>query len=462
MMADQQTDAQESIISMKDGVILRRGGSLKFIKAHPGRKERMDNFNFYSDNMIGKAFGKAYKVQGSQLVESDPLEFENESEDIRKEEHDNREIVDDNESQKMSKDDIMKLKEEGVTGQQIIDKIVDNSATFQEKSNYSKAKYLKKKKKKHLAYFITCKPTARLLSQLYFTKAATKVLEMRPDTLAQMLTWANIKNGSNVLLAETCQGLVLGSILERLGDKGQIVQAYPGNFPVRIILDQFNFPEEKKSKQICGFSLESLEEIKLSQGNDVVEITDPIEGEEKMDGLVVKEEIDEVEMSDKGETVKSDFETLDNAKEDSSFNNQENVPCNKYYTKEKREGEEKRALVYLKQKNLDALIIATKHHPLSLMLELLEYIKPSSPIIIYCQYKEPLMECYKYLRDESLAINVNLTETWFRDMQVLPNRTHPVITMSARSGYILRALKTKKENSEVVGDSEPAAKKPKL
>lgn len=315
---------------------------------------------------------------------------------------------------------------------------------------------------RHLAYFITCKPTARLLSQLYFTKAATKVLEMRPDTLAQMLTWANIKNGSNVLLAETCQGLVLGSILERLGDKGQIVQAYPGNFPVRIILDQFNFPEEKKSKQICGFSLESLEEIKLSQGNDVVEITDPIEGEEKMDGLVVKEEIDEVEMSDKGETVKSDFETLDNAKEDSSFNNQENVPCNKYYTKEKREGEEKRALVYLKQKNLDALIIATKHHPLSLMLELLEYIKPSSPIIIYCQYKEPLMECYKYLRDESLAINVNLTETWFRDMQVLPNRTHPVITMSARSGYILRALKTKKENSEVVGDSEPAAKKPKL
>ena len=147
-MAHQQTDAQENVISNNDGVILRKGGSLKFVKAHPGRKERMDNFTFYLDNMIGKAFGRAYKVQGGQLVEADPLELENENEDIRKEERDNREIVDDNESQKMSRDDIMKLKEEGVTGQQIIDKIVDSSATFQEKSNYSRAKYLKKKKKK--------------------------------------------------------------------------------------------------------------------------------------------------------------------------------------------------------------------------------------------------------------------------------------------------------------------------
>ena len=277
-----------------------------------------------------------------------------------------------------------------------------------------------------------------------------------------MLAWANVKNGSNVLLAETCQGLVLGSVLERLGDKGEVVQAYPGNFPVRIILNQFNFAEEKKSKQICGFSLESLDEIKRSQGENVVETADSTEGEEKMNDAIVKLEVNVVGMSDKEETDKSDFETSDITKEDSSSDNQENVPCNKYYTKEKRQGEEKRALVYLKQRNLDALIIATKYHPLSLMLELLEYIKPSSPIIVYCQYKEPLMECYKYLRDESLAINVHLSETWFRDMQVLPNRTHPVITMSARSGYLLRALKIKKENSEPVGDSEPAVKKQKL
>lgn len=40
---------------------------------------------------------------------------------------------------------------------------------------------------------------------------------LRYDTLAQMLTLANIHAGSKVLVFETCAGLVLGSIMERMG-----------------------------------------------------------------------------------------------------------------------------------------------------------------------------------------------------------------------------------------------------
>lgn len=42
---------------------------------------------------------------------------------------------------------------------------------------------------------------------------------LRYDTLAQMLTLANIHAGSKVLVFETCAGLVLGSIMERMGGK---------------------------------------------------------------------------------------------------------------------------------------------------------------------------------------------------------------------------------------------------
>ena len=37
------------------------------------------------------------------------------------------------------------------------------------------------------------------------------------DTLAQMLTYSNVHPGCNAVVVETCQGLLLGAVLERLG-----------------------------------------------------------------------------------------------------------------------------------------------------------------------------------------------------------------------------------------------------
>ena len=140
----------DNIIKRDDGVVLKRDSNLKFVKVIPGKKERMANFSFYLDRMIGRKFGTAYEVQGTQLVNIDPLKYEREDiacdgvEEVR----DNRSLNDDSTSQKLSKDDIMKLKNEGVGGQDIVEKIKVSSATFNEKTVYSQAKYLKKKKKR--------------------------------------------------------------------------------------------------------------------------------------------------------------------------------------------------------------------------------------------------------------------------------------------------------------------------
>ena len=37
------------------------------------------------------------------------------------------------------------------------------------------------------------------------------------DSLAQMLTIGNIHANSNIIVMETCQGLLTGAVLERLG-----------------------------------------------------------------------------------------------------------------------------------------------------------------------------------------------------------------------------------------------------
>lgn len=99
---------------------------------------------------------------------------------------------------------------------------------------------------------------------------------LRHDTLAQMLTLANIHAGSKVLVFETCSGLVLGAVMERMGGTsihsnlpfarenlnfcvhlsvlynhplisphqgfGSVIQMYPGGEPLRPGVDSFGFP----------------------------------------------------------------------------------------------------------------------------------------------------------------------------------------------------------------------------
>lgn len=44
------------------------------------------------------------------------------------------------------------------------------------------------------------------------------------DTLAQILTYGNVHAFTNVAVVDTCSGLVVGAVLERLGGTVQIVQ----------------------------------------------------------------------------------------------------------------------------------------------------------------------------------------------------------------------------------------------
>ena len=45
------------------------------------------------------------------------------------------------------------------------------------------------------------------------------------------------------------------------------------------------------------------------------------------------------------------------------------------------------------------------------------------------------------LKDSGEAVCIELRETWFRDYQVLPMRTHPMMKMHGASGYLLSAVK---------------------
>ena len=139
---------------------------------------------------------------------------------------DNRDLTD-KDNQKLSRDEINKMREDGVAGVEIVEKLIENSETFQNKTKFSQEKFLKKKAKKYHQYILIRKPSIRLLMEINYKADPMKLLNLRVDTLSQILTMTNVHSGGKYLVYETgAQGLVVSSVLERVGATGRVTHIY--------------------------------------------------------------------------------------------------------------------------------------------------------------------------------------------------------------------------------------------
>lgn len=59
-----------------------------------------------------------------------------------------------------------------------------------------------------------------------FVKPLLCSSHLRYDTLAQMLTLGNIHAGNKMIVMETCAGLVLGAVMERMGGELHLSHAH--------------------------------------------------------------------------------------------------------------------------------------------------------------------------------------------------------------------------------------------
>lgn len=444
--------------------MLKGKDNLKYICVSEKNEAFNRKFNFDCRHLIGKKYGSAYRiVNRGDLEVIDAVEVEQEGDDMfldTQEEttkKDNRNIEDhkqlsEEHNQKLSKEDIQSMEKEGISGNEIIQELVENSSTFNERTEYSKAKYVQKKKKKYVPQFLVLRPSARLLAEMYFFKNPGKVLEIRPDTLAQMLVRSNIQADSNVLVFENCQGLICGAALERLGDRGKLVQLYTSTFPVRIIMEQFNFTEIQMTKNVCSLSIDKLGMLEkmFKLGKDDDEIIEIMLGKTALDFTSKEEEnTNPQELDEKSSDTKADDQNSNGTSKKRKFDKrkgkghtqQSETDRVAYISKEKRAEESRNALSILRSKSVNSLIIASKYHPKNVLVTLLAYLPPSSPFVVYFQYKEPLMECCVILREMKVAACLEVTESWQRNIQVLPNRTHPQNMMSGSSGYLLHGVK---------------------
>uniref|UniRef100_H3GKY1 tRNA (adenine(58)-N(1))-methyltransferase non-catalytic subunit TRM6 n=1 Tax=Phytophthora ramorum TaxID=164328 RepID=H3GKY1_PHYRM len=89
----------------------------------------------------------------------------------------------------------------------------------------------------------------------------------------------------------------------------------------------------------------------------------------------------------------------------------------------------------------DSLVIAANYDPEEVLLAMLPYLARSKPFVVYSEFLEPLTRTFATLQKMEAVIDLQLNETWTRENQVLPGRTHPEMNMSACSGYLLSGIK---------------------
>ncbi|RCH90847.1 tRNA (adenine(58)-N(1))-methyltransferase non-catalytic subunit trm6, partial [Rhizopus stolonifer] len=332
--------------------------------------------------------------------EIQPVRHVSKHESIEETDANNQTIIDNGSVQKLSQEEVLKLKEKGLKGElateEIIKMMVDSHSEFEKKTEYSKAKYIARKKKKFMKVFTPIRPTLNSITDYFFTKNPDKIKNLRIDTLSQLLSLGNIHANSKLLVIDDTQGLIVSSLLERMGGFGQLVALHEGDFHNYDILRYMNFPKNIQN---------ILHTVPFA-------LVDPSIPEETFEAL-----------SDEA------FAAL-------------GTDQKRAYIRRKTSWEYKvnsRKLLY--EGNFDGLIISSSYQPETILKELSQYLSGSRPVVVYSFSKEVLLTAAYWMRRSKDFLNADITESSLREYQVLPGRMHPHMMMSCGGGYLLSGLR---------------------
>ncbi|KAI7867365.1 Gcd10p family-domain-containing protein [Spinellus fusiger] len=355
-------------------------GNVKIVAMKPDSTVALGKFgSFQCNNLIGQPFGLSYEIYDR---EGNIRPVPNMA--LTETEANNQTIIDDKSVQLLSQAQVEKLKQEGLDGniatEEIIRKMIESHTEFNKKTEFSKAKYIQRKMMKFLKVFTPVRPTLFSITQYFLNKNPEKIRHLRIDTLSQILSFANVRAYSKLLVVDDTQGLIISAVAERMGGYGALVGLHDGKDSNYDVVRYMNF-----SKAI----LDTIHTVPFSMIN-----------------------------SEKGYGKK--------------------MPCERV----RRSYETRtRARDLLLEGEFDGLIISSQYNPEMVLRELSKYLLGSRPVVVYSFYKEMLVDAAYMMRKSGDYLHSDITESSLREYQVLPGRTHPHMTTNGGGGFILSGLR---------------------
>jgi tRNA (adenine-N(1)-)-methyltransferase non-catalytic subunit len=208
----------QNIINLGDTVVIHSNEDKQFNIVKVNGEQKIGRSRVQLKDLVGEQYGTVFEVINRKLVkiQDDECVFdldasnENSNTTIR---GDNSGYIDSNTAQKLSDMDIFRLKESGLTGEQIIQSLIVNSNTFATKTEFAQEKWIKRKEKKYKKKIRVFKSNPATLCEAYFSKSKDKICGMRYDSLAQIISQSGIYSGCRVLVLESMVGLIVGFYL---------------------------------------------------------------------------------------------------------------------------------------------------------------------------------------------------------------------------------------------------------
>ncbi|KAK4351883.1 hypothetical protein RND71_027401 [Anisodus tanguticus] len=410
------------------------GDRLVFARLTAASTLKIGNKKCSLQPLIGCPFGSLFQVESGKegpiltrfVPNAEGNNLEEKDVDGSK---DNRALVDNNTAQSLTSEDIDEMRKQGAKGDEIVEALIANSATFEKKTLFSQEKYRVKKQKKYAPRVLLRRPFARSICEAYFKKHPDKIGFMRVDALSLLLCLGNVTANADVLVVDMLGGIITGAIAERLGGTGYVCNTYRGSSPYPVdIARMFNLSDEI-CKRIVHASLTDLNSSQT--GASVSENQEETLAATHSGALEEGVSAEDAGMDMTPEKVPSPIIK----------------PCKSIKAGQKAPLE---AIKLWKENGFSSLIIAApEQDPWGITKEVLPLLSFSAPFAIYHQYAQPLATCMHNLQIEKMAIGLQISEPWLREYQVLPSRTHPHMQMSAFGGYILSGTK--------ISSSEPVA-----
>ncbi|EFJ29571.1 hypothetical protein SELMODRAFT_410184 [Selaginella moellendorffii] len=461
---------------------INNGEHFVFSRLTPAATVKLGKAKYSLAPVIGCPFGSQFEPKSSSLERSSRAgdgKDNNAGEEEEEEEEnaatkDNRNLIDDNTAQTLSAEEIHSMKREGSSGQEIVNALIANSASFESKTTFSQEKYKRKKQKKYAPRVIIRCPTAKSVCEAYFSKTPAKIGFIRVDSLSMILSLANVGEMSNVLVSDMVGGLLTAAVAERLSGFGTVCSVYyTPKAPSLDIVGLFNF-DSATSSRIFRVRLSTL----LESYNSGLQNGEPaplvVEQEKNMEDdsgtgklpqseqpmdvqpeKAVTEAEQEKDMEDDSGTGKplqsnpsmdvQPEKAVTEASQTSVSQISENLePVSTNPTKQRliQQPSNEDVSDWVKTGFSSLIVGALNADPLKTLQQLLPLLAPSAPFVIYHTYLQPLADCMFALQKERTAVSLQLSEPWMREYQVLPSRTHPHMQMSSTGGYILSGIKT--------------------
>mmetsp|Transcript_8662 Transcript_8662/g.14250 ORF Transcript_8662/g.14250 Transcript_8662/m.14250 type:complete len:461 (+) Transcript_8662:1-1383(+) len=430
-------------------ILLDRTRRYQHITVGSKHKQRLNRLKVANLGIVQhKPYGSVFELKSKELQEIASSQWQTLQEQTNldyahNEDRDNSALFHHTDNQQLSQIDILKLKADASTFNEetLISKIAESSKTFHLKTEFSKEKYLKSKKAKHTSKFITLKANSCNLAEMYFHRKPEKTLGLRIDSVSQILSLANIHHDQHVLLVESCTGLLVGSVAERMHGVGRIFNVYCEKNPVLEIANSMFY--------LSAAEMQIVYNVNIGLFNDKLWMEDSEETRKQLEQIV--------DTNSKLAKFKESRVSL-------------------YQIKQ-----------WIKFEKCDSLLICCKYRPLALLKHLYRYLEYGSPFVVWSEFVQPLVEIKQWFEsngdgdgeEEVEAVGLKVYENWFREQQVLPQRTHPMVNMQHMGGYILsgtkvrlrpsrkqwnerNAQKSEDENERDNGYDAPCLKKRKL